>query len=201
MARLNAEQEAALERVRAAQRVHRTARSDAEAEARRMVERRLDDAGRERSRAVRHALELKVPRSRVGAEGIGTKDWGTIDRILAVTAGEVAAEAAVLEQYDQAHVRELTGIERERWPQLKSSDTAVRVDWPDYHPVEGGDLDTWFHVPVIPLHGVVQHDAGEWLVLEDDLKGRWAGRAGGPLQDACDYEAPVQAALNRVLGQ
>lgn len=205
MVQLNAVQAAALERVQAAQRAHRTVRADAAAEAKRLIDRKMGEAARERSRAVRHALEVNVPRSRIGAEGIGTKDWATIDRILEVTASEVEAQAAVLEAYDTKHVREATNGEREHWAEHLAGpkDVLLRVDWPDYHPVEGGDLDQWFGVPVVPLHGWVHHDAElpEWLVLEDDLKGKWPGRAAGPLQDACDYEEPVKTALDRAAGQ
>lgn len=88
---LSDEAKAALDAVTRARAEQVAMRAKAEAAAARMVADLTRDADLALAQAVRAALDLDVPHTRVGREGLDSRDWGTVERALAPLTDTVAA--------------------------------------------------------------------------------------------------------------
>jgi hypothetical protein len=89
---LSPEARDALDRVQTARARQRAERERAETAAARLIADLTADAERDLAHAVKAAIDLKVPHTRVGKEGLGTTDWLTVDAY--VEAAEREAEGA-----------------------------------------------------------------------------------------------------------
>lgn len=171
--RLTADQEHLLAEVQIAHAARQNARSAAEQEARRMIAERMHTAEVAESRAVRRAMDAGVSRRRVGIEGLGTSDYHTVTKVLAVTEPEIlAAEAARDDRVRTISRAERAGLDPAEGVEVPEDAIVLRVDWEGFESFTGGIVD---------LHGYVfQGPRGRWLLVSDDLDE--AGSPGsGPL--------------------
>lgn len=68
----------------------RAALARAEADAQRLIERRTADLNARLGEAVHRALAEGVPHTRVGRDGMSTRDWNMVERFAAIGAEQVA---------------------------------------------------------------------------------------------------------------
>lgn len=175
--RIDPVQERALEAVRTARLARMQARAQAEADARNLIRDKMRAVELVESRAVRSALEAGVSRRRVGIEGLGTSDYNTVTKVLALTEPETQALAAV----QDARVRtvspdERASIQPAHMVEIPADAVVLRVDWPEIDAVRGGAVD---------LHGYAWHDDARdrWVLAseDDDPSGMGAGELSGQL--------------------
>lgn len=175
--RIDPVQERALEAVRTARLARMQARAQAEADARNLIRDKMRAVELVESRAVRSALEAGVSRRRVGIEGLGTSDYNTVTKVLALTEPETQALAAV----QDARVRTVSADERAsiqpaHMVEIPADAVVLRVDWPEIDAVRGGTVD---------LHGYTWHDDARdrWVLAseDDDPSGMGAGELSGQL--------------------
>src|SRR5919206_292336 len=93
--KLTPQQESLLDEVRAARLQHFQARAAAEAAAKTLIRERMHAAEVVESRAVRAALDAGISRRKIGLEGLGTSDYATVAKVLAVTEPEQQVMRAV----------------------------------------------------------------------------------------------------------
>jgi hypothetical protein len=91
---LSPEARDALDRVQTARARQRAERERAQVLADRLIADLTRDAEVELAHAVKAAIDLKVPHTRVGKEGLGTTDWLTVDAYVEQAEAEAASAAA-----------------------------------------------------------------------------------------------------------
>lgn len=176
---LSVEQRLALDDVRRNKAARTDLRAKLESEYRERVKRETEAAELALSRSVRRAVELGVPKRRIGVEGLSTRDPYSVNRVLERTENEARAAAALEELKAPAKFREVSPAEAaERGFADPDADAFVQIAYPGF-PTGFRQSDLYPDV----LEGLVKRVHGLWYVLEDpsdfiaweldDLEGRF----------------------------
>lgn len=133
---LSTAQENALEAVRVAVGHRATVRETAEIEARRMVRERTREADLIVAQAIKAAVDVGISKRRVGLDGMGTSDYGTVTRTLdlldptdtAPARGTAAAAAVTASSMTKVHIATADEL---KVAGITAHGPVARIDWSD----------------------------------------------------------------------